>query len=297
MPPHILPSPPPFGATQFAIWFFFFFAGAAAVFIAVPWCLYAGFKKRNWIPALAVASGFLTSLSEPMLDLLGHLRWANNLPTAFSNFGIDIPLLIPPCYGAFFGLEAYFVYYLLKKGITVTQCYMAFAVGGLTDAIMETVGLNLNIYEYYGLQPYTLLKFPYWWGFINGAAIFTVGFLHWWLVPKLKGRQMAWILLFSPAGMMMCYFTAGWPHILSINSNLPDWAKWIFATITMVACVGVVRFLASFAAVPEPVHNWTFPRMFYYRVLTPGARARLDARMAVRPSAELTSTPTSTPVN
>jgi hypothetical protein len=279
-------SPPPFAAEPWAIHFFFFFAGAAAVLAAIPWAIYAGVKKDNWVPIFVVASGFLTSLSEPMLDMLGHLRWANNLPTAFTNFGIDVPWLIPPCYAAFFGLEAYFCYYMLKKGITVNQAVMVFAIGGLTDAIMETMGLNLNIYEYYGLQPFTLFKFPYWWGFINGAAIFTVGFLHWWLVPKLHGVKMAWILVLSPAGMMMLYFTAGWPHILAANSTLPTPLKYIATTITLAACVGVVRFLASFAAVDTPTHNWTFLRMFFYRMMTVSARAKLDAKMAAEAQAK-----------
>lgn len=273
-------SPPPFNASEFAIHFFFFFAGAAAVLAAIPWAIYAGVKKDNWVPIFVVAGGFLTSLSEPMLDMLGHLRWARNLPVAFKNFGIDVPMLIPPCYAAFFGLEAYFVYYLLKKGITVKQALMAFAIGGITDAIMETMGLNLNIYEYYGLQPYTLFKFPYWWGFINGAAIFTVGFLHWYFVPRLKGIQYLWMVTFGPAGMMMLYFTAGWPHILGLNSTLPIWMKYTLTAITMVLCVLAVRLMASFAAIDSPTHNWTFLRMFFYRVLTPGARAKLDAKMA-----------------
>lgn len=285
-PQMICTSPPPFEAGEFAIHFFFFFAGAAAVLAAIPWALYAGIKKDNWIPILVVAGGFFTSLSEPMLDFLGHLRWARNLPIAFTNFGIDVPLLIPPCYAAFFGLEAYFVYYLLKKGITVNQAIMAFAIGGITDAIMETMGLNLNIYEYYGLQPYTLFKFPYWWGFINGAAIFTVGFLHWYFVPRLKGIQHLWQVTFGPAGMMMLYFTAGWPHILGMNSTLPEWMKYTLTTITMVLCVLAVRLMASFAAVDTPTHNWTFLRMFCYRVLTPGAREKLDAKMAAEAQAK-----------
>lgn len=289
-PQMVCTSPPPFEASDFAIHFFFFFAGAAAVLAAIPWAIYAGVKRDNWVPIWVVASGFLTSLSEPMLDFLGHLRWARNLPIAFTNFGIDVPWLIPPCYAAFFGLEAYFCYYMLKKGITVNQALMVFAIGGLTDAIMETAGLNLKIYEYYGLQPYTLFKFPYWWGFINGAAIFTVGFLHWWLVPKLKGIQYAWILAFSPAGMMMLYFTAGWPHILGLNSTLPDWIKYILTTITMVLCVLAVRFMASFAAIDTPTHNWTFLRMFFYRVMTRSAREKLDAKMAAEAQAKYGTT-------
>lgn len=54
-----------------------------------------------------------------------------------------------------------------------------FAVGGISDAIMETPGLNLNVYEYYGVQRCTLFKLPYWFAFINGASFFVVGWLLW----------------------------------------------------------------------------------------------------------------------
>jgi len=290
MPPHILPSPPPFSAEPWAIWVFFFLAGAAVVLAALPWAIYAGARYRNRLPLIMIGSGFLCSLSEPLLDLLGHLRWANNLPTAFSNFGIDIPWLIPPCYAAFLGLESYFVYFMLKKGITVNQCVTVFAVGGISDAIMETPGLNLNVYEYYGVQPYTLFKFPYWFAFINGASFFVVGWLLWFFAPRLHGARKLWLLLVAPMGMMIAWFTAGWVHILALNSDLPVWGKWVATTIMMAMCVGLVRLLGSYAAVPEATHRWNFWSLFVYRVLTPGARARLDAKVAVVPSGAAAAT-------
>jgi hypothetical protein len=290
----VLPSPPDFSAAPCAIWVFFFIAGAAVVLAALPWALYAGVRKQNWLPLIMIGSGFLCSLSEPMLDFLGHLRWANNLPTAFSNFGIDVPWLIPPCYAAFLGLESYFVYYMLKKGITVNQCVTVFAVGGVSDAIMETPGLNLNVYEYYGVQPYTAFKFPYWFAFINGASFFTVGFLLWFFVPRLAGARKLWLLLAAPMGMMVAWFTAGWVHILALNADLPVWTKWGATTIMMAMCVGLVRLLGSFAAIPEPTHNWNFGHLFIYRLLTPGARERLDTKTAIRPTTdELATSPVS----
>src|SRR5215471_15783586 len=85
----LLPSPPPFEASSFARWFFLFWAGALVVLIALPWAFLAIKRHRNWLPLLAITAGFLTSLGEPMLDLVGHLRWASNLEgPAFTNFGI-----------------------------------------------------------------------------------------------------------------------------------------------------------------------------------------------------------------
>jgi hypothetical protein len=285
MPPNILPSPPDFSASPLAIWIFFFIAGAAVVLVALPWAIRAAVKDRHWMPLISIGGGFLCSLLEPMLDLLGHLRWANNLPTAFTNFGIDVPWLIPPCYAAFLGLESYFCYYMLSRGITVKQCYMVFGVGIVTDAIMETVGLNLHIYEYYGVQPFTLFKFPYWWGFINGASFFTVGFILWYLVPRLTGRQRLWLVLAPPTGMMAAYFMAGWPHILTINSTLPTWTKWVACTIMMAMCLALIRGIAYFAGVREETMAWTFPKLFAFRVMLPGARERMVDRMAAESAA------------
>lgn len=287
MPPNILPSPPPFEAGPVASWVFFFVAGALAVFIALPWAISRLVRYRDHLPLLIVGSGFLCSLLEPMLDLLGHLRWARDLPVAFTNFGIDIPWLIPFCYAAFLGLESYFIYLVFKHGVTVRQIMlMVFPIAIMTDAVMETIGLNLGVYEYYGYQPYTFLKFPYWWGFINAASFITVALLIWYLEPRLKGAQRLWMLLTAPSGMMIAYFTAGWPHILAHNSTLPTWARLIFATITMAMCVGVVRIVAHFVAVPEPTTNWTIRTYLASRFMLPSARQRLVERLSAENAAQ-----------
>jgi hypothetical protein len=89
-------------AGHFAGWFFTLYAGLLVVSIALIRALWTGFKNHNWLPSVLIFGGFLCSLSEPMLDLLGHLRWANDLPFyVFTNFGIQIPPLIPFCYAAF----------------------------------------------------------------------------------------------------------------------------------------------------------------------------------------------------
>src|SRR4051794_15000130 len=110
----LLPGDTPLTATDFEAWFFTFWAGLLVVLIALPWALNCIRKRRDYLPILMLATGAITSLGEPMLDHVGHLRWANNLPgPAFSNFGLDIPILIPPCYALFMGLEAYWVYTII----------------------------------------------------------------------------------------------------------------------------------------------------------------------------------------
>jgi hypothetical protein len=279
MPPNILPSPSDFSAGHFAGWFFTLYAGLLIVSIAVIWALWTGFKKQNWLPLKLIFGGFLCSLLEPMLDLLGHLRWANDLPLyVFTNFGIQIPLLIPFCYAAFLGLEPYFIYLLFKRGLNVKQVMLVYLIAGLSDALMETPGLLMHVYQYYGVQPYTFLKFPYWFAFINGGSFMTIGFFIWYLEPRLKGWGRALFLVLPPVGMMVAWFGIGWVHILALNSTLPTPAKWVATTIMMAAFILYVRGIAYFVAVPEEeAVDWHFGHLLSYRLLAflPSARQRM----------------------
>jgi hypothetical protein len=214
-----------------------------------------------------------------MLDLLGHLRWANDLPFyVVTNFGIQIPLLIPFCYAAFLGLEPYFIYELFKRGLSVKQVMLVYLIAGTTDAIMETPGLLLHVYQYYGVQPYTFLEFPYWWAFINGASFMTIGFFIWYLEPRLKGWGRALFLVLPPVGMMVAYFSVGWVHILALNSTLPTAAKWLATTIMMAGFILYIRGMAYFVAVPEEeAVDWHLGQLLTYRLLAflPSARQRM----------------------
>lgn len=290
MPPNIEPSPSDFGAGAFAGWFFTLYAGLLVVSIALIWGLYTGFKRQNWLPLMLIFGGFLCSLVEPMLDLLGHLRWANDLPFyVFTNFGIDIPLLIPFAYAAFLGLEPYFIYLLFKRGVTVKQVMFMYVIAGMTDAVLETPGLLLNVYEYYGVQPYKFLEFPYWWAFINGASFMTIGFFIWYLEPRLKGWRRALFLVLPPIGMMVAYFSVGWIHILAINSTLPTPLKWVATTIMMAGYVLYIRGIAHFVAVPEEqAVDWHFGQLLTYRLLAflPPVRQRMFDAEAKRKAAK-----------
>ena len=111
-------------------------------------------------------------------------------------------------------------------------------MGIITDAVMETIGINLGVYEYYGVQPFKFLNFPYWWGFINGGSFVTIGAILALAVPRLKGAQKLWLLLVAPMGMMFAYFGVGWVHILVHNSTMPTLLRWVAAVVMMAMMVG-----------------------------------------------------------
>lgn len=271
----LLPHPSGIVASDFDKWFFLFWAGALVVGIALPWCLKRAFVNKDYLPILCMGAGFGTSLGEPMLDLVGHLRWSENLHgPAFTNFGIPVPLLIPPCYALFMGLEAYWGYMIIQRGISVKNFFMLFAAIGASDALMEHPGVIMGVYEYYGSQPFEFYKFPFYWSFTNGAAIATIGVMFYFVWPVLKERGGWWQLFVLPLGIIgttMAEFGTGFPVFLAINADIPTWLQWAIGSLTLVMATVWIRVLAEFVCRDTNI-AWTFWGLFKSRFMLPHQR-------------------------
>jgi hypothetical protein len=273
----VLPaSPNGLHPTSFEGWFFTAYAGAMVVLLALPWAFRRGFKHRDWLPLLALIGGAVTSLGEPELDFVSHLRWATNLPgPAFKNFGLSVPLLIPPCYMLFMGLESYWIYKMIARGINKKQfMYMAAAVG-LSDAIMEHPGLAMHTYQYYGNQPFKDGLFPWYYAFTNSVAICTIGVLiaFLWPVVRNKGYLQLAIIPLGIIGTCAGEFGTGFPVFLALNSGMTTWLQWVVGSITLVLAVLWIRVLAEIVGKETDV-DWTFWGMFFARFMTPKQRHR-----------------------
>jgi hypothetical protein len=269
-PPNVVPSNlPTLGdASAGAEIAFFFIAGAAVVILAVPWAVRAVTRHRNWVPLIVILGGLICSLEEAMLDMLGHLHWAPNLQMVYTNFGVSVPALIPLCF-------------VIRNGAKLPHYFMLLAMGAGLDALMETIGINLGVYKYYGIQPFEFLNFPYWWAFINGSSFVAVGSLLAYFVPRLRGGRK-WLLLMVPSyGMAGTYFTVGWIHLLAHNSTLPEWARWVASALMMVeACffMVILHHLQGRTS-DEPALAWTLPRMLRYVAIPGRSRDELWATM------------------
>jgi hypothetical protein len=277
----------PLHPTSFEGWFFTAYAGAAVVLLALPWALRRLQKHRDWLPILMLIGGAITSLGEPQLDLVSHLRWANNLPgPAFTMFGLHVPALIPPCYMLFMGLESYWLLMLLQRGITKRQFAWAAFFVGLSDAIMENPGLMMHTYEYYGHQPFKFGDFVYYYAFTNSVAICTIAVLAYFLWPRVKGN--GWMMLaIVPLGIIgttIGEFGTGFPVFLALNSEMPTWLQWAVGSLTLGLAVVWIRVLAEFAAT-ETVARFSLWTLFKARV---GFRG--DGAAVARPGAGIAAT-------
>ncbi len=221
---------------------------------------------------LCLGAGFITSFGEPMLDLVGHLRWSENLHgPAFTNFGIPVPLLIPPCYALFMGLEAYWGYMIIQRGISVKNFFMLFAAIGASDALMEHPGVMMQVYEYYGKQPF---KFPFYWSFTNGAAIISISVALHFLWPLIK-HDPKLRLLVLPLGIIVTTaveFGTGFCVFLAINTDLPTAVQWVIGSGTLIVACAWVWVLAQLVCDNESELEWTFWGLFKSRFMLPKQR-------------------------
>lgn len=285
----LLGHPSPNVASDFDAWFFLFWAGLLVVVIALPWAIRAAFKQRDYLPLLMLGAGLLTSLGEPMLDLVGHLRWSENLHgPAFTNFGIPVPLLIPPCYALFMGLEAYWIWSVVQRGINMKGIMLMFAACGLSDAIMEHPGVMMGVYEYYGQQPLEFYKFPFYWSFTNGAAIFTIAVIlhHVWPHIKDRGWMRLWVLPIGIIGTTAGEFGTGFPVFLAINADIPTWLQWSIGSLTVPLSIAWVYALGQTVISKDSSIPWTFWGLFKSRFMLPKQREAYIAGIGGAQAAE-----------
>lgn len=272
----LLPHPSALTASDFAAWFFLFWAGLFVVVLAMPWATVRLAKHRDSLPWLMLLAGFGTSLGEPMLDLVGHLRWSENLlGPAFTNFGIPVPVLIPPCYALFMGLESYWIWSIIQKGINKRAFFLMFAASGVSDAIMEHPGVLMHVYEYYGQQPFEFYKFPFYWSFTNGAAICTIAVLLHFVWPKVKDRgwKKLYVVPLGIIGTTAAEFGCGFPVFLAINANIPTWLQWVIGSGTLVISCWWISKLGDLVCTNSEL-KWTFWGLLKSRFMTPAARHR-----------------------
>ncbi|MEX2195955.1 MAG: hypothetical protein WD844_11775 [Thermoleophilaceae bacterium] len=241
-----------------ASWFFTVWASAAAL-VFVPYALIALVQRGDTLPLLLLISAVLASLVEPMLDSLGHVRFAENVPlTVYTNFGVGITVLVLTGYVLVMGVGGYVAYRLLKRGITVRGVFgLWLALVGI-DLAVEYPGLLTDVYGYFGDQPFELLGFPLWWPVVNGTVMLACGFLVWLMEPRLRGAGRLLIILAAPLAVSGTYGLVAWPVFLSLNADVPSIVPWLAAMVTAALCLLAVRLVAAILAADhgEELPSW-----------------------------------------
>lgn len=202
-----MPQPPVDMVMPFMPQMIFGFGNVVPIAIALFFCFRYLRSHGSAFGFLFLAAGALTVFNEPVVDVLG-LCWFPRHGTwpLFEAWGVKIPWWMLPVYTWYVGGQAFYVYRRFEDGITTRGLFRLYLTFAVVNALLETPGLWLGVYAYYGEQPFQFLKFPYWWAIVNALMPMTTAALVFRLRPLLTGmRQFAIV----PMGLMAAALTNG----------------------------------------------------------------------------------------
>lgn len=202
-------------------------------------------EHRCWIPWAMLAGGFAMSLVEPLVDHNG-LCWfpQEGQVTAFRDYGVELPLWLVIAYVWFFGGRAMYIWHALErgKGADPSWWLKSWATVFAIDIVLETVGLQLDLFFYYGEQPLKLGQFPLWWAAINSTTPVLLGALAFVLRSQLQGWRALALVPLAPAVCAGVNAAAGWPIYGTLhNTACPTWLVWASALLTIALALTVTR--------------------------------------------------------
>jgi hypothetical protein len=197
------------------------------VFIFIPLGAFVALAIRHLVqgkgPVLlyCILGGALAATFEPIVDVLGlvFMKEHGALGT-FTILGRTMPLYICFVYPWYVGGLGYLCYRLFRRGVTTADMLWLWAVIGVVDVFLETPGILLHTYLYYGHQPFNIWGFPLWWGFVNPVMPMLAGALIYKTKPHLQGWRLAAVILFIPMADGVANAAAGFPMWIALNQ--PD---------------------------------------------------------------------------
>ena len=209
-------------------------------------CVLEAVRRRSWLPVLAIIGGVIALPIEPFWDVNVAFTFATNShPIALTAFGRHIPLFVAFAYPAFIGWGSYLGYRLIKAGHPTRTLLALPAAFFLADAVIEMVGTKLNLWLYYGQQPFTVARWPVLFGLLNGTITLLGGALLAALEPRLTGHKRPLLALAIPTAYAGIYAVAGWPMWVALNARVSRVVDWLAGAASIGICVLVAQLTAE----------------------------------------------------
>lgn len=225
----------------------------------IPVAIILFFALRHWqrsgspIGVLFMLGGALTTLNEPVVDVLGKVWFpAIGSRALITAWGVSIPTYMLLVYAWYVGGQAFLAYRLYEKGISVKGVFRLYAALAVVNIALEMPGLQVPMYSYYGNQPLVVFKFPLWWTFTNALMPMLLAGVAFRFAPLLQGIRA---LLVIPLCWMVAAATNGLiaaPVWLALNSGASLEVAHLAALVSfcmgLMVCYGLSQTVASDAS-------------------------------------------------
>jgi hypothetical protein len=245
-------------------------SGAAMiVYTALMVTLAAGFlaywthspAERRIGPALPIllVGGAVSGLMEAWLDSVVLVAYPphQSLPVLHA-FGRSVPIFVPIGYAWFCGGLVYLVARSFQGGVTSRKVWALYGAIAVVDFVAIGLSSWIGILRFYGHPPLEILGYPLWWAGIDGLDVVLGGAIVFALLPRLRGRGNAWLVLVPSVALGAAAGIVGWPISTALSSGWSTAAKYACAVASLCLSLACVSFLArslpalaSYLAAPD----------------------------------------------
>jgi hypothetical protein len=195
--------------------------------VTIPWVVAIVLAVRYWrrhgtpIPLLFLVGGTICIIFEPIVDVLGMCFFPpENQWVGYEAFGRPVPIFMYPVYSWFVGGQAFLVWYLLRRGMTRGQLWKFWLTVIAVNVVLETPGLLMDVYTYYGAQPFNPWGLPLWWPPVNSTMPIVAGYFVYKMTPHLTGARVLAVIPMVPMADGMANGAIAWPVWTALNTNL-----------------------------------------------------------------------------
>jgi hypothetical protein len=231
--------------------------------VTIPWVVLFIVALRIWrrdhtpVPLLFMVGGALCILFEPIVDVLGMCWFPRiNQWVGLEVFGRPIPVFMWPVYSWFVGGQAFLFWRAFQRGMTRRSLWRWWLILMAVNVALESPGILMNVYTYYGPQPFNPWGLPLWWLAANATMPIVAAYLVHKLYPDLTGAKVLLIILLVPMADGATNGAISWPVFTALNTQLGFWATYpaAIATFGLAALVVWVltRGLPVDGAAPGP---------------------------------------------
>lgn len=232
---------------------------SALALMAIIYAVREARRARRWHPVLILCGALLSVFYEPLGDLFAHVTYHEVKQISFhSAFGFRSPVWLLPTYIAFFGAPIIWLSTLIEKGIGLRSWMLLFFAAIPSVWIFEVPMIMMGYIAYYGdNQPFEILGYPVWMGFVNTSTMFVVGALVALIsrVGFIDDKPFLLVML-VPLLVIGAHASASLPLASAINSTANMWQVNAMALVSMaVATLQVYVVGGLITSMPRPARN------------------------------------------
>ncbi|MCW2787951.1 MAG: hypothetical protein JWP56_254, partial [Aeromicrobium sp.] len=179
---------------------------------------------------------------------------ASAIYTHFTSFDVPQPIWTHSGYALLYAAPALYITRMIHLG-TLTQKKL-YAVAGLSlleSCAFEMIGINSNVYTYWGPHVFRVFDYPIVIGMLEMAQVMCFAIA----AAELRKRvthpaQLLGLVLLFPATFALANYGGGAALIVGLHVTDPsELVRYVTTVISMVAALGLVRIAAAFLPTTE----------------------------------------------